>query len=175
MERWRDVPGFEGIYRVSDHGRLSSRTPDGRGSYRRYLTRGSRDAYRLVALHDGPRLRRTAMHILMLEAFIGPRPPGMEARHLDDVKHNNVLSNLAWGTQAENNADRMRNTGRIGDRPYVRGSAHFNNRGLTEADVVEIRRCAALGETQESLASRFPTSRGNVAVIVTGRTWKHVE
>ena len=49
------------------------------------------------------------VHVLVLEAFVGPRPAGHEGRHLDDVRSNNTLSNLAWGTQGENYQDALRN------------------------------------------------------------------
>lgn len=49
------------------------------------------------------------VHRLILEAFIGPRPLGMESRHLDDVRKNSVLSNLKWGTHRENHLDMTRN------------------------------------------------------------------
>ncbi|QZE10566.1 hypothetical protein SEA_SCOOBYDOOBYDOO_251 [Mycobacterium phage ScoobyDoobyDoo] len=49
------------------------------------------------------------VHRLVLEAFVGPCPPGMETRHLDDDPSNNRLSNLCWGTRLENTMDRVQN------------------------------------------------------------------
>ena len=49
----------------------------------------------------GPRLG----HHLVLEAFVGPQPDGMETRHLNNVRNDNRLSNLLWGTSSENNYD----------------------------------------------------------------------
>lgn len=50
------------------------------------------------------------VHRIVCEAFNGPAPVGCNTvRHLDDVKHNNVPDNLAWGTQADNMADAVRN------------------------------------------------------------------
>lgn len=48
------------------------------------------------------------VHHLVLEAFVGPRPPGMEACHFDGNAQNNRLENLRWGTSAENKADAIR-------------------------------------------------------------------
>ena len=49
------------------------------------------------------------VHRLVLTAFVGPCPPGQEARHWDDVGTNNHLSNLLWGTPSENGHDKTRN------------------------------------------------------------------
>jgi hypothetical protein len=62
--------------------------------------------YRCVTLH------RRMLHVatLVLLAHVGPRPfPTAVARHLDDVSLNDKLSNLAWGTHADNAADAIRN------------------------------------------------------------------
>ena len=49
------------------------------------------------------------VHRMVLEAFVGPCPEGMQCRHLNDVKNDNRLNNLAWGTRKENSADAIRN------------------------------------------------------------------
>lgn len=59
----------------------------------------------IVCIHG----RARPVHALVLEAFVGPRPPGLECRHRDDVKSNNHVSNLVWGTRSENMHDRVRN------------------------------------------------------------------
>lgn len=48
------------------------------------------------------------VHQLVLEAWVGSRPEGLEARHLDGVPSHNVLGNLAWGTSGENKLDQVR-------------------------------------------------------------------
>lgn len=50
-----------------------------------------------------------SIHILILRAFVGPPKKNQEARHLDDVKTNSVLSNLQWGTRRQNILDSVRN------------------------------------------------------------------
>jgi hypothetical protein len=79
-ERWRAVPDAPG-YMVSDLGRVT-----------------------------GPRgwVLKAKTSMAVLEAFVGPRPPGLECRHLDGNPANSVLANLAWGTHSENMQDRVR-------------------------------------------------------------------
>jgi hypothetical protein len=118
-EVWRPVRGYEGKYEVSDLGRVRSiaRTVQTSTGQRRYAGRilspgtrtGGHHFVILPARRIGFPRRNAAIHQLVLEAFVGARPPGMEACHADDNKANNRLSNLRWDTRRENTLDRVRN------------------------------------------------------------------
>jgi len=64
--------------------------------------------YVKMALFCDGRARVASLHHLVLEAFVGPRPEGMQCRHLDGNKENNCQWNLRWGTPMENGQDRVR-------------------------------------------------------------------
>lgn len=98
IELWRPVVGFEDFFRVSNCGGVRS----GDGPVRPSV---DRKGYRLVNL-GGARHR---VHILVLEAFVYPRPRGMFGLHRDDVKWHNHLSNLYWGSRSDNARDSVRN------------------------------------------------------------------
>lgn len=104
-ERWRRVPNFP-RYEVSDLGRVRS--------YHRHIAgrflAGSTDAegYTNLQLREGSRRHNTAIHRIVALAFIGPRPEGMQVRHLDGDPSNNTLTNLTYGTASENAYDRTR-------------------------------------------------------------------
>ena len=113
-EKWLPVVGREGEYEVSDNGRVRSLTrKDSRG--RQIVERILRpqrngSGHHQVGLSTGRRgARLFLVHRLMLEAFVGPCPPGHEALHRDDDPDNNRLSNLHWGTRSENTLDKVRN------------------------------------------------------------------
>jgi len=53
--------------------------------------------------------RHAYVHVLVLEAFVGPRPDGHVACHRNDQSHDNRIANLYWGTVDDNVADRIRN------------------------------------------------------------------
>lgn len=115
-ERWVSVPGYEGFYEVSDRGGVRSlerRIPDGRGRMRRIAPRDRRHTtlpvgYQQIQLHrDGTSVARL-VHRLVLEAFIGPPPPGMEACHNNGDVTDNRLTNLRWDSHQANMQDAIR-------------------------------------------------------------------
>lgn len=120
-EEWRPVVGYEGYYEVSHRGRVRSidRTVavTGQGSRRLRgkilaapLTTTGYPFVRLSKGEEDPGSRRIQKTChLVLEAFVGPRPEGMVARHLDDEKTNNHVGNLRWGSVSENSLDAVRN------------------------------------------------------------------
>lgn len=109
-EEWRPVIGREGMYEISNHGRVrsldrvvaSSRGPRKfKGKMLKASTARTPD-YPVVSLGGGIAER---VHTLVLEAFVGPRPEGFVACHNDGDHHNNCLSNLRWDTYSSNNYD----------------------------------------------------------------------
>jgi hypothetical protein len=60
----------------------------------------------LVGVNDG---KQRPVGQLVLETFVGPRPPGLEMCHRDDDPWHNALPNLYWGTRSENRQDLVRN------------------------------------------------------------------
>lgn len=107
------------------------------------------------------------VHRLVLEAFIGYRPEGMEARHLDGSRRNNSLANLRWGTHKENQADRVLHGTKS------QGSNHGRAK-LTEAKVLEIRRLGETGTPQKSIAEQFSICQTTVGRIISRKLWRHI-
>lgn len=102
VERWKDVPGYEGAYRVSDLGRIYSER-SGR------VLRASRGRYHYVTLSREGRAKKHYVHTLVAEAFLGPRPDGAEVRHVLDDKDDNRAISLVYGTHSENMFDALDN------------------------------------------------------------------
>jgi len=108
LEVWREIPGYECRYLISDHGRIRSFAQSRRGRILRPVWTGR---YWQVTLYDGEKNRQHCrIHQLVLLAFEGPPPVlGMWGLHRDDNQKNNHLSNLYWGTSSQNAFDRVRN------------------------------------------------------------------
>jgi hypothetical protein len=142
---YRLIAGDPG-HRVGDDGSCWSR-----------LTRGARSVVgtrwrRLRSSPDGRgypsvsiRGQKKKVHRLVLECFVGLRPPGLECRHLNGIKTDNRLRNLAWGTREENAQDRIVHGGygtRANGQP--KGESHWQSK-LTEVKVHEVRRLRQQG------------------------------
>ena len=106
-EIWKDVVGYEGLYKVSDKGNIyiverigsNGRKFGGMTIKPRY----TRDGYLQVALCKNGEIKNKYTHRLVAEAFI-PNPKSfLEINHLDEVKDNNELSNLEWCDSSYNN------------------------------------------------------------------------
>lgn len=167
IERWLPVAGYEGLYEVSDLGRVRSVARMAVGVNRRVperiLTSSWRGRYLAVSMHSGLRQKNNSVHLLVLAAFVGPRPEDQEGRHLDGDRSNNRLPNLAWGTKLENEADKDRH----GRRP--RG-ASVNRQVL---DDTAVRRIISLEGTAplRVIADAVGCGLSTAHHVLTGRTW----
>lgn len=163
-ERWKVHPKLL-KYEVSDLGRVR-RISGGHGAVIGRILKSHpnvRNGYYSVQLGRGIRRK---IHTLVLETFIGFRPKGKCARHLDSEKSNNKLNNLRWGTYAENYLDRLAFDG--GNR----GSLHGMSK-LTENQVIKIRSLYIPRIiTQRMLAERFGVSRECIKLITLGQRWQ---
>ena len=184
MEEWKDVPGYEGLYQVSDQGRVRSFPRvvvewDPRwGSQRERRIKGrtltpfqSGKGYLQVALHRDGRGDRFYVHQLVLIAFIGPCPDGKECCHGNGNPADNRLENLRWGTKTENLMDAVRHG------TFGLGEDHHKAK-LTEEDVRSIRllyKRRIPGHGAESVAKQFGVCPNNIRAIVQGKTWRHVK
>jgi hypothetical protein len=117
MEEWKDVVGYEGLYQVSNLGRIKSlprisKTTRGAKEFK-YLVKGQiltpqkrRHGYLSVFLYGKSQekgsFEQKSVHRLVAEAFI-PNPNGFaEVNHIDEDKQNNKAENLEWITHADN-------------------------------------------------------------------------
>ena len=92
-EIWKDIKGFEGLYKVSNLGRLYSYPRRGtKGGY----TYGGKlgENYLICALYKYKIKTYVLMHRLVYETFVGPIPEGYDVHHIDHNPKNNSLDNL---------------------------------------------------------------------------------
>lgn len=121
-DRWIGIPGFEGVYEISESGRVRSldrRDAMGRVKQGQFIrTPPGSSGYPVATLTSRDGTKRTYLiHRLLMKAFTGPCPEGMEVRHLDGDRSHCELSNLAYGTHSENMRDkRLHGTDRYGLR-----------------------------------------------------------
>lgn len=165
---YRPIEGFPG-YEVGDDGSVRSRVRGAERLMKFFPSR--RGGYLRVALYRPGRNQhvKKLVHALVLTAFVGPKPRGLECRHLDGNPTNNRLSNLKWGTRKENTDDRARHG------KNVRGERQWKAK-LDPEKVRSIRAEYATGGTSfPRLAKKYNVQHHSTIMnIVHRKTWKHV-
>jgi len=162
-EQWRAIPGLEGYYDASTHGRIRSvprlRT---RGRIRKLTP--DRKGYAMIIISVEGKHTTYKVATLVARTFIGPRPPGQYVLHGPAGNSDNNPGNLYYGTPARNQADRFRDgTDSSGER---NGYARF-----TWEDIRVIRQQWQDGARQQEIADAFGTSQGTIGGIVRGESW----
>ena len=163
---FRQIPDYPD-YQVGSDGSIWSHR---RGKWKRLKGWKELSNHLKVTLHNDPLHRLVFIHHLVLEAFVGPRPQGMETRHLDGNPENNAITNLVWGTRKENVADAVHHgTAVIGHR----GQDH-NQAILTDHSVIEARRLRRSGIPLSKLSSRFGVHSATLQSAICGKSWSHI-
>lgn len=178
-ERWRWIPGYKGQYRVSSKGRVRSvdrfihhwRGGESKIKGKMLVLSQDADGYYFVSLSKFGKWYPFRVHQLVLLAFVGPCPEGMECRHLDGNRQNNNLANLRWGTSKENGSDRIKH----GTSKVNQGQKHGMTR-LTDADVILMRKKYATGlYTQKELGDVHGITDSAACNAIHGVTWSHIK
>lgn len=174
-EVWKDVVGYEWLYKVSNFGNIKRlRITDaylyaGKIHVRRLkkelmLKQSNHRGYRVVGITKNGIKKSKRVHILVAMAFIKNPKNKPEVNHKDGIRHHNYPKNLTWATRLENarHASTILKSG-CGDK---NGNAKLNN-----DDVKEIRRSKI---PQIKLARKFNVTPRTINEIKKYRTWQHL-
>lgn len=162
-EEWRDIPSWEGRYQVSNLGRVKSVSFASYKGAALLSYRDNKRGYWQVTLYERPRVEHLTIHKLVMWAFVGSRPPGMEICHGDGNRKNNSLSNLRYGTSTENKQDAIKHG------TWTHGETHPEHK-LTTEEVSLIQELYSSGEyTQKNLGNKFGVCRSLVSMIVANK------
>ena len=162
---YRPIDEFDG-YAVGDDGSVwSMKSLNGQGmghwhELRGFISRG----YRRVLLRRDGQIEKRFVHRLVLAVFCGGGE-GLDVRHLNGIRTDNRLKNLAWGTPAENAIDRDQH----GTTP--RGESHGMAK-LSAPQVMNIRERLRCGESKASIAREFGIGTTTVKHIASGKNWR---
>lgn len=200
-EIWKPIPGYEGIYSVSDLGRVMRMGGTPKCKRNRLLkpSDAGSTGYLSVSLSVDNKRKGVDVHLLVASAFIGPCPNGHNVNHKDTIKTNGRLSNLEYTTYQANSQHALAmGVMATGDRSPSRqhperlphGANHWTHqrpqdvrRGAThefaklnESHVRDIRqRYPQGGITQHQLAKEFGVAAMTINCIILRKTWKHVD
>ena len=163
-EEWRPVVGFE-KYEISSHGRVRSYVRPAKPRILRPWA--TCNGYQVVGFSSPNGYKKKALHQVVLEAFIGLKPDGMEACHNNGIRSDNRAENLRWDTRAGNFADKLAHG--TSNRGENHGMAKLRDR-----DVVIIKMLIRSGKPVPHIASKFKVSKTTIKRIRRGFNWNHV-
>lgn len=105
-EIWKDIPGYNGMYQVSNMGRVKSLHYN-----REHILKPGKNGkgYYQVKLYKNGSIARPTVHKLVYTIFVGPIPKGLEVNHHDEEKTNNSIANLELMTPEDNHNFGTRN------------------------------------------------------------------
>jgi hypothetical protein len=159
IEIWKDVIGFETLYKISNRGRVKS--------IKRNIIRKmkvTKDGYIRVTLCNRKVNKTILVHHLVAVAFIGPIPADKEVNHKNRIRHDNRPENLEYLTPAENAA---------ASNPFrQRGEKHYKA-VLNEQKVREIRKDKGK-MTIKAAAIKHNTKQSNIFNVWHNKFWRHV-
>jgi len=176
-EEFRDIKDYEGLYQVSNFGRVKSlerMTWNGYGWYlcKEIILKPSDNGigYFVVRLSkDGIEIGYL-VHQLVANAFI-PNPENKpEVNHKDGIKSNNFVWNLEWNTSKENCDHKINVLGK-----NCNGEKQGNHK-LKELQVIEIlEKWATRKYTMLQLGNEYNVHRITIFDIIHNKTWKHIK
>lgn len=161
--RLRIVPEYPGLV-ISSDGRIQG--PSGK-----WLKTpvSKRTGYQQFTYYPGDgTCKYPLVHSVVCVAFHGPRPEGMQVRHLNGDRCDNRADNLRWGTPKENQGDR-----RAHGTGHPQGSDHPMSK-LKVEDVLEIRRRIDAGESRRKISKDYPVGHPTIGAIGRRKIWGHI-
>lgn len=168
-EIWKDVKGYEGLYQISNLGRLKSFCKSNNGIIRKF---NQKEGYINVDLWKNGRSKMFTMHQLVAIHFVDGYKPGLIVNHKDGDKQNCVCSNLEWITYKENDAHAI-----LTGLKNVKGESNPASK-LTENDVILIRTARENGISCKELYPNYThtgMSYGSFRATYYGQNWKHIK
>jgi len=173
-EIWKDVPNYDGLYQVSNLGRIKSlnkknkiKELKGIDTTRILKLRESKDGY-LYTVFSIDKVRKTVKaHRLVAESFLDNKENKPCVNHINGIKTDNRVENLEWCTYSENTKHAVK----IGLKKGVKGEkSHLSKLNIN--DVNNIRLLYSKGNVpQLKLAKTFNISQSQVNRIVNKKNW----
>ena len=175
QEDWKDILGYEGLYQVSNLGRvkrLPKTTLRVDGSLLPLKEsilkkKASNNGYEHTCLTKEGSSSFFSVHRLVAEAFIPNPEKKYSVNHIDTNKHNNIVSNLEWSTREEQTQHAI-SMGKIG----IKGECNVKSK-LTQEQADSIRSVyKSGGATQLEISEEYGVSRQLVGFIINNKRYK---
>lgn len=178
LEIWKDIAGYEGLYQVSDLGRVKSLDRicwNGKVNFVRkskiIKDFKNKKGYHTVSLNKGKSPKSYYLHRLVAIAFI-PNPENKpEVNHKKGNKSDNRVCAIEWSTYSENN----QHSYDVGLKKKPKGILSLRAK-FTESQVLAIRRLHRIypNLNKAKLARRFNVCESAIHNIISRKNWNHI-
>ena len=131
MELWKDIEGYEGLYQVSNMGRVKHLNFNNTGREKVMKPASREDRYTVVSLCKGGKKKNCYVHRLVACAFIPNTDGKEEIDHINTIRTDNRVDNLRWATHKENNNNVLTRPKHAGaNNPKARKVLQFTKEGV---------------------------------------------
>ena len=162
QETWKDIPGYEGLYKVSNTGKVKSMNYRHSDVPRILATVDNGYGYYIVILYLNSVRKSASVHRLVWTAFNGPIPEGLQINHLNENKADNRLENLSLCTAKENINYGTRNK-RAGEKLCKRIQMLDKNNNI-------LKTFNSLKEAAQFLNKNKTTANSNISSCLHGKS-----
>ena len=132
MEVWKDICGYEGLYQVSNLGRVRSLHYRNTDEVRELFLKPHNRGYLQVELHKNGDRKMFTVHRLVAIAFVEGFSEDREVNHIDENKHNNRADNLEWMSTSENVRYSISHRKKVKTRQYPKFRPRSDNRAVVQ-------------------------------------------
>lgn len=176
-ENWKNIYGYEGLYKISDKGRVKSlkRTRIGKGGgiypvdEKILKNRKTPNGYLQCCLLKNGLKKFISIHRLVATHFIYNPENKPQVNHKNGIKHDNNVGNLEWATQSEN----QKHAYKKGLQKHQFGEKRYCSK-LTEKDVIEIKKKIKKGKKVKNISKEYGVHSVTITDIKMNRTWVRV-
>lgn len=166
-EVWKDIPGYEGLYQVSNLGGVRGLVYQGKPRVKWVKPYSGFWGRPKVQLFKHKKNTLHPVSRLVLSAFVGLPPKGYQAAHLDGNPLNDRLDNLKWCSPKENNSHK-----------FMHGTMQhgFSSPGskFSRETFALVEKMLGMGVSQYEIAEVFNVNQSTISRIKTRARWKHI-
>lgn len=185
-ETWKDITEYEGVYQISNLGRVKSLSRYKNGIHGKHMTKEkilkrliNKGGYSYIVLNYKKNRKHMLVHRLVVCEFLENKFNKKYVNHKDGNKINNDIKNLEWVTASENSSHAFRLGLRKPTLGLINGMAKFSeNEILLIREMFENKQLIEDGHSicinKKEVAKIFGTTHKYIDSILKRRVWKHI-